>query len=53
MTITPETLSWAFKDPEWKNKFIIGSALILAGMLIPLVGLLGMFVVYGLSLIHI
>lgn len=51
MTITPETLSWAFKDPEWKNKFIIGSALILAGTLIPLVGLLGMFVVYGYGLI--
>jgi len=51
MTITQETLSWPFKDPEWKNKFIIGSALILAGSLIPLVGLLGIFVVYGYALI--
>ncbi len=51
MTITQETLSWPLKDPEWKNKFIIGSALILAGSLIPLVGLFGLFVVYGYALI--
>lgn len=51
MNITQETLTWPFKDPEWKNKFIIGSALALAGTLIPLVGLLGLLVVYGYALI--
>jgi uncharacterized protein DUF4013 len=51
VTITPETLSWPFKDSEWKNKFIIGSALVLAGSMIPLIGLLGLLVVYGYGLL--
>ncbi len=51
MQITQDTLTWPFKDPEWKNKFVIGSALILAGSLIPIIGWMGMFAVYGYALI--
>lgn len=51
MNITQETLTWAFKDTDWKNKFIIGSALAFAGTLIPPVGLLGVLVVYGYALV--
>lgn len=51
MQITQETLAWSFKDADWKNKFIIGSALALASSVLPIIGLLGIFAVYGYALI--
>lgn len=32
--------SFPFRDPDWKNKFLIGSALAFAGMVIPVIPLL-------------
>ena len=51
MQITQDTLTWFFKDPEWKNKFLVGSALMFAATAIPFIGWLGIFVVYGYCLI--
>lgn len=51
MQITQETLTWPFKDPEWRNKFIVGSALALASSAVPILGLVGIFAIYGYSLI--
>ena len=50
MKVTQDTLTWVFKDPEWKNKFIIGSALFLAASFFGIVGFIGLFPVYGYSL---
>ncbi len=50
MTITQETLTWPFKGPDWKNRFIIGSALFLAVSYVPLIGILAIFVIYGYAL---
>ncbi|MBI5302228.1 MAG: DUF4013 domain-containing protein [Chloroflexi bacterium] len=49
--ITQETLVWAFKDPDWKSKFLIGSAIALAARFVPLVGILAYFAIYGYCLI--
>ena len=48
--ITKETFTWFSKDPEWKNKFLIGSLMFLAGYIVPIIGWLGMFVALGYSL---
>ncbi len=51
MTITQETLSFPFRGPDWKNRFIIGSALFLAMSYVPIVGIFAIFIIYGYSLI--
>lgn len=50
MTITQDDLTWMFTDPDWKNKFLIGSLLAFAG-LIPLLGLVALAINYGYALI--
>lgn len=50
MTITQDDLTWMFKDPDWKNKFLVGSLLAFAG-LIPLLGLAALAINYGYALI--
>ncbi len=51
MVITQDDFTWMFKDPDWKNKFLVGSLLALAATFIPLVGLLALLAVYGYALI--
>lgn len=51
MQISQETFTWLFKDPDWKNKFIIGSALVFAASAVPVIGWLGIFVVSGYGLL--
>ncbi len=51
MVITQDDLTWMFKDPEWKNKFLIGSLLALIAFFIPLLGLLALIPMYGYTLI--
>ncbi|MEW5720919.1 MAG: DUF4013 domain-containing protein, partial [Chloroflexota bacterium] len=48
--LTRETLTWFFKDADWKNKFLIGSLMFLAGYIVPIVGGLGMLVAFGYGL---
>jgi len=49
--ITQETFVWMFRDAEWKNKFLIGSAIALMMMFVPVLGWLGCLVIYGYALI--
>ncbi len=51
MSITQRDLTWMFEDPDWKNKFLIGSLLALTSTLIPFVGLAALAVIYGYALI--
>ena len=48
--ITKETFIWFFKDADWKNKFLIGSLMFLAGYIVPMIGWLGIFVALGYCL---
>ncbi len=48
MIITQEDFTWMFKDPDWKNKFLIGSLFALSALVIPFIGLLFL---YGYALI--
>ncbi len=50
MTITQDDLAWMFKDPDWKNKFLVGSLLAFAGF-VPLLGLVALAINYGYALI--
>lgn len=47
--ITQEMFTWYFKEPDWKNKFLIGSAFALLTV-IPIIGLIGYWIVFGYSL---
>ena len=49
--ITQDTLTWYFKDVDWKNKFLVGSLFMLIATFVPGVGLLGYQVVYGYALV--
>jgi hypothetical protein len=49
--ITQETFTWPFKDPDWKNKFLIGSMFVFVSSFIPVIGWLGTFVVLGYALL--
>jgi len=51
MIITQDDFTWMFKDPDWKNKFLVGSLLALASFMVPLVGLAGLAICYGYALI--
>ena len=51
MNITKDDLTWMFSDPEWKNKFLIGSLLALAATFLPILGLAGLAIIYGYALI--
>ena len=35
LTAIQEIFSFPFRDPQWKNKFVIGGVVTLAGMAIP------------------
>ncbi len=52
MTITPNDLTWIFQDPDWRNKFLVGSLLIFAATLVPLLGYAGYVLVFGYALIE-
>ncbi len=51
MTITSDDLSWMFHDTDWKNKFLVGSLLALAGTTVPLLGLAALVILYGYALV--
>ncbi|MGB8645313.1 MAG: DUF4013 domain-containing protein [Anaerolineae bacterium] len=36
MTLTQQDFTWMFRDPEWKQKFLTGSLIALAGLIPPL-----------------
>ncbi len=47
--LTQQTFTWFCQDPDWKNKFLIGSLMFLAGTIVPLVGWLGAIIALGYS----
>lgn len=49
--ITQEMFTWYFKDPDWKNKFLIGSILYLAIYIVPIIGWVGMLIAYGYGIL--
>lgn len=50
MTFTQDDLTWMFKDPDWENKFLVGSLLALGSMFVPFLGIAATAIIYGYAL---